>query len=68
VRRCFDDLVSRPNQTPAELIQRIGRSRIPLLAIGVLVGLQGEALNWGFPLSLAAAVGLQAILIIFRLS
>jgi hypothetical protein len=50
-----------------EVIQRIGRSRIPLLAIGMLVGILGEALHWGFPLSLAAAVGSQAVLIIFLL-
>ena len=55
------------DQTTTELIQRIGRPRVPLLAVGVLVGILGEALNWGFPLSLAAAVGLQAILIVFLL-
>jgi len=55
------------DQTTAELIQRIGCSRIPLIAIGVLVGILGEALHWGFPLSFAAAVGLQAVLLIFLL-
>ena len=55
------------DQNAAELVQRIGRSRIPVLAIGVLVGILGEALHWGFPLSFAAAVGVLSALILFLL-
>lgn len=55
------------DQTTPDLIQRIGRSRVPLIAIGVLVGILGEALHWGFPLSFAAAVGVLSALLIFLL-